>query len=132
MKFNIDFYGEITFVDFNQSKNGNTYAKGFCASYVPENGKKKFFTSFPFMAFGDQAVELEVAGLKKGDMLEASGQLNQNNFNDETYHNFVIRNIKNIEQDDAIEPPSQEEAFGSQTSDSDNGLEFDDDDFPFN
>jgi len=90
----MEILGEIVHFESKKSKNGKDYVKGLIATYkLNDQDKKQFYFSQGFMAFEESAAKLEVANIKKGDVVLLSGNMSQSLYNDKTYVNLIVTEV---------------------------------------
>ena len=90
----MEILGEIVHFESKKSQKGKNYVKGLIASYkLNEQGKKQYYFSQGFMAFDEPAAKLDVANIKKGDIVLLMGNMSQSLYNDKTYVNLIVTEV---------------------------------------
>jgi hypothetical protein len=122
--------GEIIHIAYKKSKAGNGYVDGIVANYdgIDEDDKRTNFMGMSFIAFGDQAIQMETANVKKDDILIMNGKIIQNFYNEKTTLKLVIEGL-NFDTGNVMEPNRKPQVQPQKKQET--KLDFPEDDFPF-
>ncbi|MCK9577570.1 MAG: hypothetical protein M0R51_16820 [Clostridia bacterium] len=102
MVFNkVEIQGVIKHInELKTSKKGTTYLSGLIQSFNEKDGKKSFYMSIGFSAFGDKAEELGALNLQKEECVLLRGSLQENEYKGQKQLQLMVSSFVDLNRDE--------------------------------